>query len=227
MFKEELIIIRHARSKHNVRLTDSIDEDITEFGERQARNVGRFLREELQLDCHAEGWSYFTSPFLRCLQTSRILQHWMTGVKFEIMHELREYLNHTGRQCFVPSRAKEFIEFDWSWYAEEGTTYYDEFNENYLHRMCDAYNKLPQKSLVVTHGLPAFTLMHIAKGNVDSVPIWDHSIDNCSITYIKRGRVIWHGRNLYHEFENYDRSLYHRFAHDGVTRQTESNTTTE
>ena len=84
---------------------------------------------------------------------------------------------------------------------------------------------LPQKSVVVTHGLPAFTLMHVAKGNVESVPIWDHSIDNCSITYLKGGRVIWHGRNLYHEIAEYDRARYQRSAHNGVTRQTESNTT--
>lgn len=218
MFKEELLIIRHARSKHNVCDSDDVDDQITKFGETQSRNVGKFMASELDLD----GFKFFTSPFLRCLQTSSLIQQEVKA-QFQVMHELREYLNHAGRECFVPHRERIFPTLDWSWYPQEGTTYYDEFNEVYLHRMHDAYSKLPQKSVVVTHGLPAFTLMHLAKGNMQSIPIWDHSIDNCSMTLIRRGRVIWHGRNLYHELE-YKPKLYHRFSNDGVTRSSEGQT---
>jgi len=218
MFKEELVIIRHARSKHNIRESEDMDDAITEHGKAQARNVGRYLYEEIDLT----GFKFFTSPFLRCLQTASIIQNWTRPFgQFQVMHELREYLNHTGRECFVRSRKNEFTELDWSLYADEGTTYYDEFNEVFLHRIHDCFHKLPERSVVVTHGLPAFVLLHVARGNVDSVPIWDHSIDNCSITWIKRGRVVWHGRNLYHELE-YDSKFYRRDYHDGVTRHTES-----
>jgi hypothetical protein len=60
----------------------------------------------------------------------------------------------------------------------------------------------PKKLVVVTHGLPAFVLRYIDSDNVSHLPLWDYSLDNASITWIKRGRVVWHGRNIYHEIDS-------------------------
>ena len=201
-FKEELIVIRHARSQHNVRDEEGLDAGITDWGKRQAGNVACFLKDQMNLD----GFQFITSPFLRCLDSSLPIQVENPVSQFQVWPEFREYLNHSGKECFVKNR-KEYP-FDWSRFPDDGTTYEEEYNEIFLNRIHDGFSLLPEKSLVVTHGLPAITLVAIAKGQLH-MPVWDYSISNASITYIKRGRVVWHGRSLYHERE-YDSKMYRR-----------------
>jgi broad specificity phosphatase PhoE len=235
MFKEELIIIRHARSAHNVGGDESLNAGITEWGEQQARNVALFLNEQFELS----EFKLVTSPFLRCLLTSApILERVKTSAEhkchgkwrpypavacsihreasevegtlarnpqFEVWPEFTEYLNHAGDNCFVEERGGQFPQFNWSRWPES-KQHHKEHNEPFLNRIHEGFALLPQKSLVVTHGLPAQVLLEVATGNYH-MPIWNFSIDNCSITYIKRGRIIWHGRNLFHE-EEYDAKMY-------------------
>lgn len=225
MFKEELIIIRHGRSKHNMRETENLDAGLTDFGKRQAANVGKFFHSEMDLN----GYKYFTSPYLRCLETASNIRDNAEQVgcqKFRVNPLFCEYLNHSGKECFVESRKETMQDMKWNKFPDEGMNFGDEFNEIFLHRMHEAFDMLPQKSLVVTHGLPAIALVAIARGQLH-VPIWDHSIDNCSITLIKRGRVVWHGRNLHHEVE-FDESSHRRDHHVGILKEGihgESNTT--
>lgn len=206
-FKEELFVIRHARSQHNVRDEEGLDAGITEWGERQAENVANFLKDQIDL----EGFTFITSPFYRCLLSSLPIAD-KFGISFEVWPEFREYLNHSGKECVVRHRT-DMPKFDWSRFAVDGqvqteTLYKEEYNEVFLNRIHDGYTLLPEKSVVVTHGLPAITLTTIAKGHLH-MPVWDYSISNASITYIKRGRTIWHGRSLYHE-RDYDTKMYIR-----------------
>ena len=207
MFKEDLIIVRHARSKFNMRESDDLDDKLTTFGLKQARNVGEFFAHGIDVS----GFDFFTSPLLRCLQTSQsIVAQFETPPQPRILPQLREYLNHSGRAVTVPNRKVIYTDMNWDIYPDEGETYDEEFNETFLCRMHDAYLNLSNKSIVVTHGLPALTLMHIAtETRTNSVPVWDHSIDNASITVIKKGRLVWRGRNLFHE-EYYDNKIYHK-----------------
>ena len=210
-FKEELIVIRHARSAHNVRDEEGLNAGITDWGQRQSENVANFLKAQFDLS----GFCFITSPFLRCLLTALPIQntlngalpsdHARFGAQFEVWPEMAEYLNHSGKECWV-ERNDEFP-FDWSRFPESKMLY-EEYNEIFLNRVHDGFTLLPEKSLVVTHGLPSLTLIEIAKGNYH-MPVWDYSVANCSITYIKRGRVVWHGRNLYHE-RDYDNKMYVR-----------------
>lgn len=212
MIKNELIIIRHARSKYNLRDSDDLDDGISEFGEKQAKNVGDFVHSSLDLTEH----KFYTSPFLRCLQTADFIAS-PSEISPIVMPQLREYLNHSGRGVHVPNRKEIFSKMNWNVYPDIGETYAEEFNETFLHRMHEAYMLLPEKSVVVTHGLPALALLHVAtETRTNSVPVWDHSIDNCSITIIRRGRVIWRGRNLYHEHD-FNQKNYHR-DWDGVVK---------
>ncbi len=212
MFKEELIIVRHGRSKHNMRDTDDLDAGLTLFGERQAENVGKFFQSEMDL----EGYKFITSPYLRCLETaSRIQDHVKEGM-FNVNPLFCEYLNHSGKECFVESR-RTLFNFHWADVPSEGMLFHDELNEVFLHRMNEAFDNLPQRSLVVTHGLPALALVTIARGQFH-MPVWDHSIDNCSITLIKRGRVVWYGRNLHHEVE-FDAASHRRDHHVGILKE--------
>ena len=211
MYKEELIIIRHARSKHNTKETEELDASLNDFGLKQAQNLGLFFSH-----MNPQDYEWFCSPFLRCLQTMKPMAE-LCNVKPMVMFQLREYLNHSRRGVFVANRKEQFPQFCWDLYPDAGEEYDEEFNEVFLHRMQDAFHVLPQKSIVVTHGLPALALLKVASDPTNhGIPVWDHSIDNASISIIRKGRVIWHGRNLYHEVE-YDAKSYRR-DWDGVIK---------
>ena len=204
MFKEELIIIRHARSKHNVRDEEHLDAGITDWGERQSENVAQFLKEQMDLT----GFSFISSPYYRCLLTGAPIEKHIDACNgFEVWPEFREYLNHSGRECLVSPRREEFPTLNYDRFDKE-ELFESEHNEVFMNRIHDGFSLLPSKSLVLTHGLPALSLIEIAKGSLH-MPVWDYSVSNCSITYIKRGRIIWHGRSLYHE-RDYDNDMYLR-----------------
>lgn len=201
--KEELIIVRHGRSQHNMGESDDLDCGLTEFGAHQARNVGKFLQHQFfdgKFDITQ--WTILTSPFLRCLQTTRHMVDQMNSPKVIVCKCFREYLNHTGDLVHIPKRSLgDFDKFDWQYYPDEGVDFGKEQNETFLERMHEAHKILTRRTIVVTHGLPAMCLTHVAAHNANYVPVWDNSCDNCSITWIRSGRVVWCGRNLFHEVE--------------------------
>lgn len=194
---KELLIIRHARSQHNVRETEHLNAALTLWGCQQARFVARYMRKHMDL----KYFQFFTSPFERCLQTSVAIAREL-GVRFQVNQAWREYVNHS-RQSVKIHRGRDDAHFYWSDFPEE-VTYHDEFNEEFLYRIQQGCDSLPDKSVVVTHGLPALMLIHVATGRRNAVPIWDHSIDNASMSYIIDGQVRWHGRNLPCECDLYD-----------------------
>jgi broad specificity phosphatase PhoE len=120
-----------------------------------------------------------------------------------VLGTLREYINHSDREVTVDLRRNDFPQMRWEEFDSSVSSliFNDEQNEEFLNRIHAAYNRLNDQSVVVTHGLPALALIRVATGKGDSVPIWDHSVDNASLTLIKNGRLIWHGRNLYHEVD--------------------------
>jgi broad specificity phosphatase PhoE len=195
VLKKELIIIRHARSMHNCGQTDCLDSPITKWGDIQSKVVGQFLSSNLDLS----DFEFYTSPFLRCLQTA---YNFPCGT-FRVSCNLREYINHDGvdgEVVNIKPRIEEFSmgNFDWGNFREE-RTYQKETNEQLVDRLYEFYYNLPEKSLVITHGLPALVLSHIATNTNHVIPVWDYSLDNCSITRIVNGRYIWRGRNLHYE----------------------------
>src|SRR5688572_11113756 len=109
----ELIIIRHARSQYNVRKTTDLDSGLSEWGARQARSVARFLGKHMDV----YGFTYYTRPFLRCLQTADPIQK-AVGRPFIVMPELREYLNHSRTNVKVEPREKLFPDMIWSQYQQ-------------------------------------------------------------------------------------------------------------
>lgn len=203
MFKEKLIIVRHGRSLYNVRQTKDLDSALTDHGKRQAAAAGRLVAKHI-------GFHFgmcFTSPFLRCLQTSEIIDKHLPShalvrrSRFHVMPGLREYVNHSGTHALVPSRATEFKDFSWPTDIEEWN-FEREHNEEFMNRMTKVYMDLPSVSLVVTHGLPAMLLARIATNPAgNEIPIWDNSLDNGSVTLIVNGRPVWYGRNGHVELD--------------------------
>lgn len=186
----ELLLVRHARSYYNIKATDYLNSEITDFGKVQATNVGKFIAKEF-----GNTFTGYTSPFVRCIQTAQIIQTY-SGIGFTVLPELSESLEGS-QEIFVYKR--DDYNFNWE-YFQEPKCFKGERSDAYLNRIYEAYYKITaEKSLVISHGLPIMTLLDIIKDRANKVPIWDFSIDNCSMTYIKDKRIIWHGRNLDHE----------------------------
>jgi len=198
MFKEELLIIRHGRTTTNIRKTEDLDAPLTDFGIHQAKTVGKFLAKHMDLT----GFRFYSSPFLRCVHTAVNIVSFVGAGPIQIDDRFREYLNHSGKSVHVPSREKHFPKMMWGSFPLEGQTYTEEQNEQLINRVEDGFWNLAPKSVVITHGLPGLLLAHLATSRQRVVPIWDHSIDNCSMTYIVRGSVMWWGRNLYYECDH-------------------------
>jgi broad specificity phosphatase PhoE len=220
---KEVIIIRHGRSTHNTHQSDDGNAPLTEWGIRQAKKVGQFLVAHLKL----VDFDFFSSPFERCLQTMECirqpLHEW--GYKNQeyirmpqVMSGLREYLNHFGEPVTLNlNKTKEKFpvgNYHYFSHPEYTITYEPEWNEVFYNRIDRVYRDLPEKSLVVTHGLPAMLLRQIASNGPRSIPIWDYSIDNCSITYIVDGKIIWNGRNLHTEID--EDTYAHKRKYDGI-----------
>lgn len=194
MYKEQIIIIRHARTYSNIRASHDPDASLTTFGFEQAVRLAEFLHKHVSI--FSSRW--YTSPFLRCLQTAGCIQQ-RVGIAFGVDRRLREYINHSYDKVEIPTRVGEYPEFDWPRDAKE--VFKQESNEEFLNRIIAFHDALPDRSVVVTHGMPALTLSQVASRNINAVPVWDHSIDNASVTLVRGGRVVWHGRNLYHELD--------------------------
>jgi broad specificity phosphatase PhoE len=219
-----LLIIRHGRSQSNVRLSSDPDCALTEFGEKQALNVGNFLHNHVRF---SRDWNIYTSPFLRCLQTSEKVNeprrerqerlNISSKQKIIVMNGLREYINHAHTEVALTVGMELYPHFRWSEVPSPNSVRCEQ-NEEFLERMNSAYEKLPDKCIVITHGLPALMLARIAIGRGDTVPPWDHSLDNGSLTYVKQDRSVWWGRNLFHELD-YDAFETRRSsdAGDGLT----------
>jgi broad specificity phosphatase PhoE len=202
---DKLVIIRHARSEANIRASNDPDATLTEFGFRQARKLGTFLANH----CDMRDFCLFTSPWLRCLLTAEEIQKRVCSrhnlCNFEVVPEAREYINHGWNEVELLLHRNEFKSMRWdmfSHHTKEKMIFKSEFNEELISRIRKLSNVMPERSLVVTHGLPALVLLHVVAYNANYIPLYDYSIDNASITLIDNGRVVWHGRSLHSEVES-------------------------
>lgn len=191
----ELMIIRHARSLYNVEDSKNLDDGLTDYGHQQANMVGEFLRNEFK-----EGyWNIVTSPFLRCLLTASHIQdhlHCNVTVDGRLGEMTVDY--HTLDSLHVAERKEKFPDADFSGFDHKDFAH--ERCEHYVQRLNDVYHDVPNRSILVTHGSPVLSFIRMHEhGEYSSVPIWNHSVDNCSMTWIRGERMIWRSRNLYWE----------------------------
>lgn len=188
---KELIIVRHAESMWNAHLSESLDSSLTIKGVSQAQAVAKYIGRNI--DCR--GLVGFTSPFDRCLLTSMpIRRH--SGVKFFVREEISEIANEFP-ECGVQVSCKKdtYLDIEWNNYSD--TTFFKEPPSNFIGRLNSFFQSLPSRSLIVTHGSVVQTLIEIALGvKVQSIPAWDNSIKNASVTHIKDGTVVCLAKNV-------------------------------
>ena len=190
----ELILVRHGQSLYNVRLTDHLDSGLTEEGVRQVRETGQFLRTHLG---HLHEFVGRCSPYLRCLQTARILSE-ETGIEFWVDDGPREVMiRHDW--CQVPSRRAEYPEFDWNRF-QNMREYVQEDEDTFNNRMKHYLQRLQEedKVLVVSHGTPVTALFLMSVGEYQGPGLFDGQyVDNSSLSYLRNGERIWFNKVVY------------------------------
>jgi broad specificity phosphatase PhoE len=182
---KEIILVRHAESMWNAKMSEDLDSTLTFNGVSQAQRLASFIRKSV--DCR--GFIGFTSPFDRCLLTSMPIRR-QTGIRFFVRPEIAEL---DGVE--VPCRKDEYLDIEWGNYYT--TTFHQEPSEVFLQRLRAFLESIPNRSMIVTHGSVVQTMIEMALGvKVHQVPAWDNSIGNASITHIRAGTVILMAKNV-------------------------------
>lgn len=202
----ELILIRHAQSMFNAGQTEHLDSQITEKGIEQAHTTGKHLKENYDFS----KFKGFVSPFLRTLQTAKIINEYLK-IDFEVCGGPREMLLHDhelGKKgVSVGNRSKEFG-FYWPneiWDRKDGVFYKPETFQSFMDRIKLFMGKLlveEEKFLIISHASPVQAMYEFcldeALHEVDDFEThevapkilnnWD-SIHNCSLTHVIDGEV--------------------------------------
>lgn len=189
---KEIMIIRHARSLYNVEATKDLDAGLTDYGHQQATMVGKFLKEDFG------DWSIMTSPFLRCLETSQhIIDELGCGAVVEGRLGEMTVDYHELDSLHVVERKEKFPDINFSQFNHNDFAH--ERMDEYADRLEKVWHEVPDKTILVTHGSPVLSFIRMHEGKFGSVPLWNHSVGNCSMTWIRGNRMIWRTRDLYWE----------------------------
>lgn len=177
-YDKEILLIRHAA----VLDPNNPDSPISEAGIKQARLLAYTINVDLN------EFVGLTSPLLRCLQTSQIIQEVLDN-KFQVEPQLAErpgFLEE-GESFSVPSRQDKFPEFQWPTsdeftFASESPHYFLDRTEQILHR-------LPRKSILVTHRGFICNLVRLALNNGQAQVIENKGVAPASTIYINRQKL--------------------------------------
>lgn len=204
----ELILIRHAESLHNIEATESLDSSLSNNGFTQMDITSRWLKDVFCKQQSINQLIGYTSPLLRCLQTSRTIAHNL-NINFKVDYELREF-SSTKQNKISPSlnikNRKDIYDFDWIEEKEE-IYFKEESLEEFVLRIKNFYSSLNEneKYLIVSHGSVCRCLHALATNSIDSLierySNFDFeentSIKNCGITFIKDNQEIFFSKIIY------------------------------
>jgi broad specificity phosphatase PhoE len=188
----ELILIRHGESQYNALLTDHLDSELTPKGVSQAKATAKFLKEQFG---HIHNFVGITSPYRRCLQTSRIIKE-ETGLEFKVSPGPREIMLKYDI-AEVKNHREHFPEFIWG--HEHDLIFKMETVDQYIRRMIEFHSTLNHdKHLIVSHGTPVNTIFQLTVGtdpDADTV----NFVKNCAISYARNNESVWFGKFVYPE----------------------------
>lgn len=186
-----ILLIRHGISEHNARKTTDLDSSLTQDGHNQTKMVAEFLKDILDVS----EWECLVSPYLRTLQTAKILKESL-NLDFMVDERPREVMvKYEGVK--IPNRADQFPEFCWEGIPKQGYFFGNETEDEFCDRMLVLKATLPPdgKFLIVSHGSPVEVLGRIEAGEKNELPpTW---VDNSSLTLIVEGKKLWYNRVVY------------------------------
>lgn len=183
------IFIRHAQSEYNASLTNQLDSCLTPLGREQALATAEFLLQNIP---DLQEYKAKTSPYLRCLQTSQIIQD-VTGLDFEVVSGPREIM-YKYDACEVPFRNDLYPHYAWN--LTENYNFLRETVPEYVQRLKIFTESIRHdKVLIVSHGSPVVSMYEIMQGK-DHVPD-EFYVRNASVTYLKNGESIYYGHTIH------------------------------
>lgn len=194
---ENLILIRHGQSQYNTKESSSLDSELTDKGRQQIKRTALFLKENFG---NLSDFIGITSPYHRCLQSSRIIFNMTDLSDFMVVTGPREIMTIYPHEVHVPQRSSTFNEFDWSRIIHD-MYFNNETNQMYENRLKSFYDKFQhcKNLIVVTHGTPVVTLSLLGQNLTEEIPNTKFYPDNGSIAYIHNGSLEYYNKVINEE----------------------------
>jgi probable phosphoglycerate mutase len=150
-----IYLVRHGQTEFNRerRIQGHVDSPLTELGVRQARAVGRLLRDLIR---EPGGWRIVSSPLGRAQATAGIIAGQLGGLPVELDDRLKEmsWGPHDGRLRaeLEAENPETFAKTGWAFDAASGESY-----EDVAARVGDWLTGLPpepdRRIIAVSHGI--------------------------------------------------------------------------
>ena len=172
-YNKEIFIMRHGATENSI----EDDPTLSKEGIQQIKNIAEKLKE---FNCN--GFFGFTSPFMRCLQTSQIISQ-ILEIKFEVFEELREYSCLTKEKSTIFLKNKSNLFPNFQWFTTKNWVIEPEPHGVLLKRINNVLQALPNKSILISHcGLISnFIKMATSESS--------HCVHFANLTYIKNHEV--------------------------------------
>lgn len=161
-----IYLVRHGQTEFNRerRIQGHVDSPLTELGARQARAVGRLLRDLIR---DPSGWRIVSSPLGRAASTAQIVSAGLGGLPVELDERLKEmsWGPHDGRLRaeLEAEHPETFGRTGWAFDASAGETY-----EEVAARIGAWLAELPpepeRKVIAVSHGISGRVLRGLYAG---------------------------------------------------------------
>ena len=161
-----IYLVRHGQTEFNRerRIQGHVDSPLTELGVRQARAVGRLLRDLIR---EPAGWRVVSSPLGRATATADIIAGKLGGLPVELDDRLKEmsWGPHDGRLRaeLEAEHPETFGRTGWAFDASAGETY-----EDVCARVAAWLAELPpepeRRLIVVSHGISGRVLRGLYAG---------------------------------------------------------------
>ena len=150
-----IYLVRHGQTEFNRerRIQGHVDSPLTELGVRQAKAVGRLLRDLIR---EPDGWRIVSSPLGRAASTAEIVAAWLGGLPVETDDRLKEmsWGPHDGRlrSELEAEHPDTFGRTGWAFDVSAGETY-----DEVAARLGDWLRSLPpepdRRIIAVSHGI--------------------------------------------------------------------------
>jgi broad specificity phosphatase PhoE len=185
-YQKSILLIRHAR----VTNADEPDPELCDIGIQETHAMCQQLK---RLDL--EGFVGFTSPLLRCLQTTKIISQTI-NIPFIVDPTIMEtpgFLSENDT-FILKNRCKEFSCFEWN-QTEDWDIAYEEF-DMFIDRIRYVLQQLPIKSILISH---CGFITNMARLALCEEKIEACGLPTASLTYIENHKVKCLGRTASYE----------------------------
>ena len=169
----KILAIRHLQSRFNNDETDDLDSDVSNKGIDQIPSLLLKTRDYIRV-----GFVGYVSPYLRTLQTAKVIQE---RYKFKIPFIVDNRIGEFDGNLEIPNRQIQFPNFNWSQFDRKV-----QYNREELKNFSKEFIA---NSIVVSHMSTIIDLAEILTG----LDLKQKSVPNGSFTLIDDGKLVFIG----------------------------------